>query len=450
MPINILMPALSPTMEKGNLAKWLKKEGDAVKAGDVIAEIETDKATMEVEAVEEGTIGKILVPDGTADVAVNQPIAVLLEDGEDAASIGDAAAAPVPAKDEPKAETQKAEAEKPAAREADPPKADAPKADTVSPAPAPATKTNGTRIFASPLARRVAKERGIELSAVKGSGPHGRIVVRDLEGVQSGAKTPAAASHAGTPGAIPQIGDDRILGLFEEGSYEVVPHSAMRRTIATRMQESKIVVPHYYLAVDVELDALLKLRSELNAAAPKNDAGDPEWRVSVNDMVIRALALTLKKHPQANSTWTEGGMLRHKSVDIGVAVALEDGLITPIMRSAETKSLSQISVEMAELAGRARNKRLAPHEYQGGTTAISNLGMYGVKHFTAVVNPPHSTILAVAAGEKRPVVRGDAIEIATVMTVTVSCDHRVLNGAESAEMMQTFKRHIEKPFSLLM
>ena len=448
MSINILMPALSPTMESGTLSKWLKKEGDAVKSGDVIAEIETDKATMEVEAVDEGTIGKILVAEGTADVPVNQPIAILLEEGEDAS----AAAAPAPAaapksapKDEAKAEEKPAEPA-PAPAPAPAPKADAAPAPQVSkPAPAPAPQGHGKRIFASPLARRIAKDRGIELSQVKGSGPHGRVVKADVEGFTPGAGAGQAAGKFG----FPLMPDDTIRALFAEGSYDVVPHSSMRRTIATRMQESKVVVPHYYLAMDVDLDRLMEVREELNAGAPVED-GKPIWRLSVNDFIIKALALTLKKHPEANATWTETGMLMHHNVDIGVAVAMPDGLITPILRKAEEKSLPEISTEMSELARRARDKRLKPMEYQGGTTAISNLGMYGVKHFTAVVNPPHSTILAVSAGEKRAVVRDDQIVIATQMTVTVSCDHRVLDGAQSAMMMQTFKRYIEKPLSLFL
>jgi pyruvate dehydrogenase E2 component (dihydrolipoamide acetyltransferase) len=452
MPTNILMPALSPTMEKGNLAKWLKKEGDKVRSGDVLAEIETDKATMEVEAVDEGTLGRILVAEGTQDVPVNEPIAVLLGEGEEAG------AAPAPA---PKAEAPAAKSEAVAPKQAAP--APAKKAEAPGPAapakpaePAPAAapeKTNGAgRVFASPLARRLAKDAGIALSAVTGSGPHGRIVKRDIEEAQAkGVAAPQpAAARAPAPAGAPMQGpsDDQIRAFYEEGSYEVVPHDSMRKTIARRMQQSKVVVPHYYLSVDVDLDALLKLREELNASAPQKD-GKPEWKISVNDMIIKALALALMKHPQANSTWTETGMLRHKHVDIGVAVAIPGGLITPIVRRAEEKSLKTISLEMVDLAKRAREKKLKPMEYEGGTTAISNLGMFGVKSFTAVVNPPHSTILAVAAGEKRAVVRDDAVAIVTQMTATLSCDHRVLNGVESAETMQTFKRIVEKPLSLV-
>jgi pyruvate dehydrogenase E2 component (dihydrolipoamide acetyltransferase) len=440
MPINILMPALSPTMEQGNLVKWLKKEGDKVKSGDVLAEIETDKATMEVEAVDEGVLGKILVPEGTNDVAVNKPIAVLLEEGEDASAIGSAPAA-APKAAAPEAKTAEPAPAAPAA------KAEAPK-PAPAPAAAPAPKANGSaaKIFASPLARRIAKERGVDIAAISGSGPHGRVIKKDVETAQPGAARQAPASGGG----FPLIPDEQIRALFEPGSYDVIPHDGMRRTIATRMQQSKVVVPHYYLAVDFELDALVKMREEMNNYAPKED-GKPVWRLSINDFMIKALALALRAHPEANASWTEAGMLRHHHVDIGVAVAIPGGgLITPIVRNAQDKPLPQISQEMHALAKRAREKKLKPHEYQGGTTAISNLGMYGVKHFTAVVNPPHSTILAVAASEKRAIVKNDQIVIATMMTATISCDHRVLDGANSAELMQTLKGYIEKPIGLVM
>jgi pyruvate dehydrogenase E2 component (dihydrolipoamide acetyltransferase) len=448
MPINILMPALSPTMEQGNLVKWLKKEGDKVKAGDVIAEIETDKATMEVEAVDEGTLGKILVAEGTNDVAVNKPIAVLLEEGEDASAASaappeatKAAAAPEAKKEEPKKEEAKAEA----------PKTEAAKPAPAPAAAAPAPKTNGAggKVFASPLARRIAKERGVNLSAISGSGPHGRIVKKDVESAQPGSRAGTGAAAGGGFG-LPLTPDDQIRALFEPGSYDVVPHDGMRRTIATRMQQSMIVVPHFFLAVDFEVDALLKLREEMNSYAPKED-GKPVWRVSVNDLVVKAFALTLKKHPNANASWTEGGMLRHHNVDIGIAVAIPGGgLITPIIRNAQDKPLPELAQESSNLAKRAREKKLKPQEYQGGTTAISNLGMYGVKHFTAIVNPPHSTILAVAASEKRAVVIDDKIEIRTMMTATLSCDHRVVDGADAANIMQTLKGFIEKPVGLVM
>jgi pyruvate dehydrogenase E2 component (dihydrolipoamide acetyltransferase) len=444
MPIKVLMPALSPTMTEGNLARWLKKEGDSVKSGDVLAEIETDKATMEVEAVDEGTLGKILVPEGTNDVAVNRPIAVLLEEGEDASAAATPAAAP---KAEAPKEEKKAEAPKTEAPKAEAPKAEAPKpAPAPAPAAAPAPKTNGaSRVFASPLARRIAKDRGIDLGAISGSGPHGRIVKKDVETAQPGAarQTPAGG------GGLPLMPDDQIRGLFEPGSYDVVPHDGMRRTIATRMQQSMIVVPHFFLAVDMDVGALLRLREEMNSYAPKED-GKPIWRVSVNDLIIKAFALTLRKHPQGNASWTEGGMLRHHHVDIGSAVAIPGGgLITPILRNAQDKPLQEISKESSALAKRAREKKLKPHEYQGGTTAISNLGMYGVTNFTAIVNPPHSTILAVAASEKRAVIIDDKIEIRTMMTATLSCDHRVLDGADAAEIMQTLKGYVEKPIGLV-
>ncbi|MGQ4272880.1 pyruvate dehydrogenase complex dihydrolipoamide acetyltransferase [Terrihabitans sp. B22-R8] len=459
MPINILMPALSPTMEQGNLVKWLKAEGEQVKAGDVLAEIETDKATMEVEAVDEGTLGKILVKEGTNDVAVNTPIAVILEEGEDSSAIGDAATntqpATKPADDTSEKATEEQVEKQSAASEAPAQKKDEAEAPAAKPAPAPqpaaSANNSGGRVFASPLARRLAKERGIDLGSLKGSGPRGRIVKADIENAPAGgaaASAPAAQGQAGGSFGFPLTPDDQIRALFEPGSYDVVPHTGMRKTIATRMQQSKVVVPHYYLAVDIDLDALLKMREEMNASAPvENDK--PLWRLSVNDFIIKALAITLKRHPEANASWTEGGMLVHKNVDIGVAVAIPDGLITPIVRNAHEKSLSAISKEMAELARRARDKKLKPQEYQGGTTAISNLGMYGVKNFTAVVNPPHSTILAVAAGEKRAVVRNDQIVITTQMTVTISCDHRVLDGAQSAQLMQTFKGLVEKPLGLV-
>ncbi|MDX6805372.1 pyruvate dehydrogenase complex dihydrolipoamide acetyltransferase [Terrihabitans rhizophilus] len=470
MPINILMPALSPTMEQGNLVKWLKAEGDKVKAGDVLAEIETDKATMEVEAVDEGTLGKILVPEGTNDVPVNKPIAIMLEEGEDASTVNEPAGFAQPAikpADEKSAQLTEQQVakqtdQKPASQPAQAGKADeqalagekgygvVPGAEPVTTAKAAAGSNSGERVFASPLARRLAKERGLDLSAMKGSGPHGRIVKSDVENAPAtgSAKAAPAAAQASTGGGFPLIPDEQIKALFEPGTYDVVPHSGMRKTIASRMQQSKVVVPHYYLAVDVDLDALMKMREEMNAVAPLDD-GKPVWRLSVNDFIIKALAITLKRHPEANASWTEAGMLVHKVVDIGVAVAIPDGLITPIIRNAHEKSLSAISQEMAGLARKARDKKLKPHEYQGGTTAISNLGMYGVKNFTAVVNPPHSTILAVAAGEKRAVVRGDQIVIATQMTVTISCDHRVLDGAQSAQMMQTFKGLVEKPLGLV-
>jgi pyruvate dehydrogenase E2 component (dihydrolipoamide acetyltransferase) len=391
------MPALSPTMEKGNLAKWLKKEGDKVKSGDVIAEIETDKATMEVEAVDEGTIAKILVPEGTQDVPVNDIIAVLAGDGEDVKAAGaGAGAAPAP---------KPAEAPKPAAAAAAPASPTPAPVPAAAPAPAPpaATKGNGhARIFSSPLARRLAKDAGIDLARITGSGPHGRVVARDVEGAKSGKglKAPAAAPAAG-PSLAPSMSDKQILALFEEGSYEVVPHDGMRRTIAQRLTASVQTVPVFYLTMDCDIGKLLVAREEINAAAPKDKEKKPLYKLSVNDFVIKAMAIALQRIPNCNVSWTEGGMLKHKHSDIGVAVAMPGGLITPIIRKAETKTLSAISAEMKDYATRARARKLKPEEYQGGTTAVSNLGMYGINHFTAVINPPHATILAVGTSEER-------------------------------------------------
>jgi pyruvate dehydrogenase E2 component (dihydrolipoamide acetyltransferase) len=448
MPINILMPALSPTMEKGNLAKWLKKEGDQVKSGDVIAEIETDKATMEVEAVDEGTLAKILVPEGTQDVPVNDVIAVLAGDGEDVKAAGAAA----PGKGAPKA----TEAPKPAATPApSPAPATAPApvvaAPPIAPAASPAPQSNGGgRIFSSPLARRLAKEAGIEISRVMGSGPHGRIVARDVEEAKSGKglKAPAAAPTP-SPAIAPSMSDKQILALFEPGSYEIVPHDGMRRTIAQRLTASIQNVPHFYLTIDCDIGKLLAAREEINKAAPTDKDKKPLYKLSVNDFVIKAMAVALQKIPNCNVSWTEGGMLKHKHSDIGVAVAMPGGLITPIIRKAETKTLSTISNEMKDFAARARARKLKPEEYQGGTTAVSNLGMYGINHFTAVINPPHATILAVGTSEERPVVRGGKIEIANIMSVTLSCDHRAIDGALGAELIGAFRQLIENPVMMM-
>ncbi|CAN5179731.1 pyruvate dehydrogenase complex dihydrolipoamide acetyltransferase [soil metagenome] len=437
MPTNILMPALSPTMEKGKLAKWLKKEGDTVKSGDILAEIETDKATMEVEAVDEGTVGKILIAEGTDDVAVNTPIAVLLGEGEKAGDIKAEAPKPAPAKPDaakepPKSEVKAAAAEQPAKAESK---------------PAPKANGAGGRVFASPLARRIARDKGIDLAALTGSGPHGRIVLKDVEGAKPGAKAPAAAS-AGAPKAAPLamgLADEAILKLYEDGSYEIVPHDGMRKIIAQRLVQAKQTVPHFYLTLSCDLENLLAIRERLNAHAPRDKEKTPAWKLSVNDFIIKALALALQHVPDANATWTEGGMLKHKHSDVGVAVAVEGGLFTPIIRKAETKTLSQISLEMKDLAGRARKRRLAPQEYQGGTTAVSNLGMYGIENFSAVINPPHATILAVGAGEKRAVVIEDEVKVRTQMTCTLSVDHRAVDGALGAQLLQAFKALIEEP-----
>ncbi|MVA55866.1 pyruvate dehydrogenase complex dihydrolipoamide acetyltransferase [Agrobacterium vitis] len=443
MPINITMPALSPTMEEGNLAKWLVKEGDTVKSGDVIAEIETDKATMEVEAVDEGVVAKIVVPAGTEGVKVNALIAILAAEGEDvsAAAAGGGAAAPAKA-DAPKAEAPKAET--PAA------KADAPAAAAQSAAPAAAS---GDRVFSSPLARRLAKEAGLDLKAISGTGPKGRVVKSDVEkAVSTGGAKPAAASAASSATPAPALAkgmsDDAVLKLFAEGSYELVPHDGMRKTIAKRLQESKQTIPHFYVSVDCELDALLALRAQLNTAAPEKD-GKPVYKLSVNDMVIKAMALALRDVPDANVSWTDTNMVKHKHADVGVAVSIPGGLITPIIRQAELKSLSAISNEMKDLGARAKSRKLKPEEYQGGTTAVSNMGMMGVKNFAAVVNPPHATILAVGAGEERVVVKTGEMKIANVMTVTLSTDHRAVDGALGAELLGAFKRYIENPMGML-
>jgi len=444
MPINILMPALSPTMEKGNLAKWLKKEGDTVKSGDVIAEIETDKATMEVEAVDEGTIAKIVVPEGTQDVPVNDVIAVLAGDGEDVKAAGAGAAKPAPKPAEapaPKAAAAPAPAPAPAA-----PPAPAPQAAASS---APQANGHG-RIFSSPLARRLAKEAGIDVARIIGSGPHGRIVARDVEGARSGKGLKApAATPAGGPTLAPSMSDQQVRALFEEGSYEVVPHDGMRRTIAQRLTASVQTIPHFYLTIDCDIGKLLTAREEINKQAPTDKDKKPLYKLSVNDFVIKAMAVALQKIPNCNVSWTDGGMLKHKHSDVGVAVAMPGGLITPIIRKAETKTLSAISGEMKDFAARARARKLKPEEYQGGTTAVSNLGMYGINHFTAVINPPHATLLAVGTSEERPVVRGGKIEIAHMMSVTLSCDHRAIDGALGAELIGAFKGLIENPVMMM-
>ncbi|MDX8491976.1 pyruvate dehydrogenase complex dihydrolipoamide acetyltransferase [Mesorhizobium sp. VK22B] len=454
MPINITMPALSPTMEEGNLAKWLVKEGDKVSPGDVIAEIETDKATMEVEAVDEGTVAKLVVPAGTEGVKVNAVIAILAGEGEDAsaAAKADGAAAPkaeASKADAPKAEAPK-EAPKPAAAASAPAKAE--------PAPVANGHAGGERVFASPLARRIAKDAGVDVGALAGSGPHGRVVKIDVETAiaSGGAKAaPAAKAPAGAPAAAPAakpMSDDQVLKLFAEGSYELIPHDNMRKTIARRLVEAKSTIPHFYLTLDCELDALLALRTQLNAAAPmkKTEKGEvPAYKLSVNDMVIKAMAMALMAVPDANASWTDNAMVKHKHADVGVAVSIPGGLITPIIRHADEKTLSTISNEMKDLASRARSRKLKPEEYQGGTTAVSNLGMFGVKDFAAVINPPHATILAVGAGEERAVVKKGEIKIATVMSVTLSTDHRAVDGALGAELLGAFKRMIENPMGML-
>lgn len=453
MPINITMPALSPTMEEGNLAKWMVKEGDTVASGDILAEIETDKATMEVEAVDEGTIAKIVVAEGTEAVKVNEVIAILAEEGEDVAEAakGGGAAAPAPAPAAaPSAPAAEAAPVAPAASAASETKVIA-IPDDVKAGPVP-TK-DGAKVFASPLARRIAKNEGIDITAVSGSGPKGRIVKRDVEAAlaSGGATAPAAEAPKAAPQAAAMASSpsaDQVLANFAEGSYELVKHDGMRKTIAKRLTEAKQTIPHFYVSVDCQLDALLALRKQLNDAAPVKDE-KPAYKLSVNDLVIKALALSLRDVPDANVSWTDDHMVVHKHADVGVAVSIPGGLITPIIRSAETKSLSTISNEMKDLGSRAKDRKLKPEEYQGGTTAVSNMGMMGVSNFSAVVNPPHATILAVGAGEQRPVVKDGALAIANVMTVTLSTDHRCVDGALGAELLGAFRNYIENPMGLL-
>ena len=435
MPVTILMPALSPTMEKGKLAKWLKKEGDKVKSGDVLAEIETDKATMEIEAIDEGTLGKIIVAEGTDDVLVNAPIAVILGEGE---KLSDVAAQPSLGASAPVSpaggETKKAAAPfiqvSPLAGE------------TV----ARSATREGSRLFASPLARRIAKQKGITLSSVHGSGPHGRIVMKDVENAKPGA-APAAAPQATTFAAPPS--DASVLKLYEAGSYNLVPHDGMRKIIAHRLTEAKQTIPHFYVTVDISLEQLLPLRERLNLQAPKDKDGKPAWKVSVNDFVIKAMAMALIKVPDANVSWTESAMVKHHHADVGVAVSIPGGLITPVVRKAETKGLAQISIEMKDYAARAKARKLKPEEYTGGSCSVSNLGMMGVKNFQAIVNPPQATILAVGAGERRPVVRGNDIVIEQIMSVNLSTDHRAVDGALGAEFLGAIKMYLEEPGLML-
>jgi len=464
MPVNILMPALSPTMEKGNLAKWLKKEGDKVKPGDVIAEIETDKATMEYEAVDEGTLAKIVVPEGTPDVPVKTLIAVLAEEGEDvkaaAAAAGKGAAAkpppPKPAGTAPSAPMGAAAAvhASPAAQavpqardpRAAPPPPQARSSQREQRQETPVARPN--RVFSSPLARRMARETGIDLARIQGSGPHGRIIARDVEAAKSGRGIMAPAPPAAAPG-VQAPADEKIRALFEPGSYEAVPHDNIRKVIARRLLEAKLTIPHFYLTLDCRIDKLLAAREEINAAAPKDKDGTPAYKISVNDFVIKALALALQRVPDANVTWTEGAMLRHKHSDIGVAVSIRGGLITPVVRHAEQKSLSIISNEMKDFAARARARKLAPQEYQGGTSAVSNLGMYGIKDFYAIINPPHASILSIGAAEERAIARNGKIEAAHMMTVGLATDHRAVDGALGAVLLNAFKALIENPVMMV-
>ena len=439
MPIEILMPALSPTMEEGTLAKWLVKEGDNVKSGDIIAEIETDKATMEFEAVDDGVIGKIVIPAGTEGVKVNAPIAVLLADGETAAD-----AAPAPAK-----------ATAPTATAAS-----APAQAAASPAPAAPKAADGTRVFASPLARRIAADKGIDLSTIQGSGPHGRIVKADVAGatasaapmamanatatVAAPAPAPAPAAKAAT--AMPTGPDAaQVMRMYEGRAYEEVKLDGMRKTVAARLTEAKQTIPHFYLRRDIRLDALMAFRGQLNKQLESRGV-----KLSVNDFIIKACALALQQVPAANSVWAGDRMLRLKPSDVAVAVAVDGGLFTPVLKDAEQKSLSALSAEMKDLATRARDRKLAPHEYVGGTFAISNLGMYGIDNFDAVINPPHGAILAVGAGVRKPVVGADGgLTVATVMSVTLSVDHRVIDGALGAALLQAIVDNLENPMAML-
>jgi pyruvate dehydrogenase E2 component (dihydrolipoamide acetyltransferase) len=453
MATNILMPALSPTMEEGKLAKWLVKEGDTVKSGTILAEIETDKATMEFEAVDEGKIGKILVPEGSEGVKVNAPIAVLLDEGEKLGDLPAAAPAAAPKHDISGAMKDIGAAVK---AESGAKAAPAPAAAPSSAAPgggaAQQTKADGGRIFASPLARRIAGQKGVDLSALSGSGPRGRIVKADVENAKPGAARPAAAAPAaaggaGIPGVAP-LPDARLL--YPAGSYEEIPHDNMRKAIAKRLTSAKTLIPHYYLTVDCNLDALMAVREKMNAAAPKGKDKAPAYKLSVNDFIMKASAMALMKHPDVNASWTETAILKHKDADVGVAVALDFGLITPIIFKAQTKGLVEISNEVKTLAALAKEKKLKPNQYEGGGFSVSNLGMYGIKNFTSIINPPQSCIIAVGAGEERPVVRNGKIEISTVMTVTMSADHRVVDGGTGAKFLQTLKQFIEEPASMLL
>ena len=442
MPIQILMPALSPTMTEGNVASWLKNEGDSVQAGDILCEIETDKATMEVEATDEGTLARIVAPAGTEAVPVNAVIGLILEEGEDASTLeGAEAAAPAAAPAAPAAEAPAESAPAPAAPAAVP-AAPSPGGNGATP-PAPAREP-GARIFASPLARRMAKQAGLALEAIAGTGPNGRIVKVDVEAaIAAAAAAPAVAAPAPAPAA--PVAVPAAAPAAPAAAYQDAPASTMRKVIAQRLQEAKREVPHFYLTVDCEVDALLETRTQLNERSD-------DYTLSVNDFVIRAAALALRKAPAANASWVDGALRQYASADVSVAVAIEDGLVTPIVRNADAKGLAEISAEVKELAGRARAKPmgLAPEEYQGGTFSVSNLGMYGIKEFAAIINPPQSMILAVGTAEQRPVVKDGALAVATMMSCTLSVDHRVVDGALGARFLQAFKGLIEDPLTMLL
>jgi pyruvate dehydrogenase E2 component (dihydrolipoamide acetyltransferase) len=426
MPTEILMPALSPTMEEGTLAKWLVKEGDTVSSGDLLAEIETDKAMMEFEAVDEGTIGKILVAEGTEGVKVNVPIAIMLEEGESAGDISDA---PAPATAAPVAETSAAAA---------------------APAPAAPAASDGSRVFASPLARRIAADKGLDISQIKGSGPRGRIVKADVENATAAPKAAAPVTVAATPAPTAAAlatgpSADVIAKMYEGRETEEIKLDGMRKTIAARLTEAKQSVPHFYLRKDIELDALMKFRAQLNKTLEPRGI-----KLSVNDFIIKACALALQQVPHANAVWAGDKMLKMKASDVAVAVAIEGGLFTPVLQDAEMKSLSALSAEMKDLAARARDRKLAPREYQGGSFAISNLGMFGIDNFDAIINPPHAAILAVGAGVKKPVVGEDGeIKVAIVMSTTLSVDHRVIDGALGANLLNAIKANLENPMAML-
>ncbi|HET8726120.1 MAG TPA: pyruvate dehydrogenase complex dihydrolipoamide acetyltransferase [Alphaproteobacteria bacterium] len=453
MSVNVTMPALSPTMEEGKLSKWHVKEGDSVASGDVIAEIETDKATMEVEAVDEGRIGRIVVPEGTDNVKVNAVIAVILQEGETAADLKEATPPLVPTVDEkqPAGVNPRENAATQPSAPANAPREPATVAPAAPPVAAAAPAPNGhARVFASPLARRLAKEAGIDVGVIPGSGPHGRIVKSDVEAAKSGKlQLKAPAAPAAAPGPAPGMSRQQVMALYEQGSYEAVPNDGMRKVIASRLTEAWQSVPHFYLTLDCRIDAMLAAREQVNSAAPKDKDGKPAYRVSVNDFVIKAWAHALQKVPAANATWAGDSILRHKHSDVGVAVAIPGGLFTPVVKAAETRSLTEISAQMKDFAARARSKRLAPHEYQGGTTSISNLGMFGVREFGAVINPPHGTILAVGAGEERVYAEKGQVKTGTFMTVTLSCDHRAVDGALGAELLAAFRGLIENPVMML-
>ena len=461
MATNILMPALSPTMTEGTLARWLKKEGDTVKSGDILAEIETDKATMEFEAVDEGVLGKILVPDGSEGVKVNAPIGIMIEEGEAVpsgapAANGKGGEGNTSPSGSPALEAVKEAGGKVAGAAEQPVPAPQPKGEA-APAASAGGGSNG-RVFASSLARRMAEQAGIDLGAVQGSGPNGRIVKADIEaaqkkgGVQGGAaaKPAAAAQPAAAPAAAPQAEAPKPAPKAPAitAPHKAIPNSSMRKVIARRLSESKQTVPHFYVSMDIQLDALLKLRADLNARAPKDGPG--AFKLSVNDLVIKAAAATLRKFPNVNATWTDDAIIQYDDVDISVAVSIPEGLITPIVRKADQKGLATISNEMKDLAARAKSGKLKPEEFQGGGFSISNMGMFGVKDFAAIINPPQAGILAVSSGEQRPVVKDGALAVATVMTCTLSVDHRVVDGALAAEWLASFKKTVEDPLSLML